>query len=80
MDVFVNFSMLVINLVMLVVVLLFNPSLDSVSLWERALNRGLLFGNLTLAGLSFHWICCKRGKMQERINGRKKRRKTMQTH
>ena len=62
-DLFVNFTMLAINLVMLVIMLLFNPSLDSVSLWERAINRGLLVGNLALAALSFHWIHCKRNKL-----------------
>ena len=71
-DVFVNFTMLAINLTMLVVTLLFNPSLDSVPLWERAINRGLLVGNLALAGLSFHWIYCKRTKIQKTINSTKK--------
>ena len=72
-DVFVNFSMLAINLVMLVVVLAFNPSLDSVPLWERAINRGLLVGNLALAGLSFHWIYCKRTKAQKSVIKQKRR-------
>ena len=71
-DVFVNFTMLAINLIMLVIVLLFNPSLDSVPLWERAINRGLLVGNLALAVLSFHWIHCKRTKFQKTINSTKK--------
>ena len=73
-DVFVNFTMLAINLTMLVVTLLFNPSLDSVPLLERAITRGLLVGNLAIAALSFHWIFCKRNKLQKAVNSTKKRR------
>ena len=71
MDVFVNFTMLAINLTMLVITLLFNPSLDSVPLLERAINRGLLVGNLAVAGLSFHWIYCKKSKFQKPIKNKK---------
>ena len=74
MDVFVNFTMLAINLTMLFVTLLFNPSLDSVPILERAINRGLLVGNLAVAFLSFHWIYCKKSKFQK-PNYKEKRRK-----
>jgi len=63
-DLVINFVILSINFVMLFIMLSSNISLGSVSVWERAINRGLLFGNFALAALSFYWIYRKRIKLE----------------
>jgi len=63
-DLVINFVILSINFVMLFIMLSSNISLGSVSVWERAINRGLLFGNFALAALSFYWISRKRIKLE----------------
>ena len=70
-DLILNFVILLINFVMLLIMLSSNISFGSVLLWERAINRGLLFGNIALAVLSFYWIYRKRIKLEyfiEKIN------------
>jgi hypothetical protein len=73
-DFAVSFTILAINLVMLGIMLTNNTFFNPFPMWERAINRGLLFGNLALAILSFHWIYCKRNKLQG-INKRKSKSK-----
>ena len=63
-DIILNFVILLINFVMLLIMLSSNISFGSVLLWERAINRGLLFGNIALAVLSFYWIYRKRIKLE----------------
>ena len=50
---------------MLFIMLTSNISFSSVSLWERAINRGFLVGNVVLAFLSFHWVYSKKVKFQK---------------
>jgi len=66
-DLMINFVILSINLFMLFIMLTDHISFGSISLWELAINRGLLFGNLTLAFLSFYWIFRKRIKLEHII-------------
>jgi hypothetical protein len=63
-DFVISFVILSINVVMLFIMLSSNISLGSVLVWERAINRGLLFGNIALAVLSFYWIYRKRIKFE----------------
>jgi hypothetical protein len=63
-DFVISFVILSINVVMLLIMLSSNISLGSVLVWERAINRGLLFGNIALAVLSFYWVYRKRIKLE----------------
>ena len=66
-DLILSFVILSINFVMLLIMLSSNLSFGSVILWERLINRGLLFGNIALAVLSFYWIYRKRIKLEQII-------------
>ena len=63
-DLVINFVILSINLVMLIIMLTKNISISSISVWELAINRGLFFGNVTLAFLGFYWVSRKRIKLE----------------
>jgi len=63
-DLVINFIILSINLVMFFIMLSGNVSFGQSLLWERSINRGLLFGNVVLAALSFYWIYRKRIKLE----------------
>jgi len=66
-DLVINFIILSINLVMFFIMLSGNVSFGQSLLWERSINRGLLFGNVVLAALSFYWIYRKRIKLEYTI-------------
>jgi len=63
-DLVINFIILSINLVIFFIMLSGNVSFGQSLLWERSINRGLLFGNVVLAALSFYWIYRKRIKLE----------------
>jgi hypothetical protein len=67
-DLLVNLTILAINVLMLYILLTANTILSSMSVWEIAVNRMLIFGNLTLVLLSFPWIYTKRIELQKMIN------------
>lgn len=71
-DLIISFVILSVNLFMLFIMLTSNISFGSISLWEVAINRGLLCGNITLAFLSFYWVFLKRTKFERIIEKLKK--------
>ena len=66
-DLLINFVILSINFVMFFIMLSSNVSFGQTLLLERSINRGLLFGNVVLAALSFFWIYRKRRKLEYMI-------------
>ena len=71
-DLVINFVILSINLIMLFIMLTRNISISSISVWELAINRGLFFGNVSLAFLSFYWVSRKRIRLENIIEEIKK--------
>ena len=67
-DFLINLTILAINVLMLYILLTANTLLSSMSVWEIAINRVLVVGNLALVLLSFTWIYTKRIELQKTIN------------
>ena len=67
-DLLISLTILVINVLMLYILLTANTLLSSMSVWEIAINRILVIGNLALVLLSFPWIYNKRIELQKTIN------------
>ena len=67
-DLLINLTILAINVLMLYILLTANTLLSSMSVWEIAINRVLVVGNLALVLLSFFWIYTKRIELQKTIN------------
>ena len=67
-DLLISLTILAINVLMLYILLTANTLLSSMSVWEIAINRILVIGNLALVLLSFPWIYTKRIELQKTIN------------
>ena len=67
-DLLISLTILAINVLMLYILLTANTLLSSMSVWEIAINRILVIGNLALVLLSFPWIYNKRIDLQKTIN------------